>query len=385
MTHTSRRFVLACGMVLPAWLAGPGLLVAQTPEPTEQAETMTPTKLGLRMTPRIARGMARNWIAEMTGHKMWFQGEGKKIELSDEERSRLADAATRRIMRMSHEHAEQGQQFLETLIEAMVLGEGEVQPEHAAEFARRAKPLIPLSREFIEGFNDDCREVLGPEKMAELQEKIDLEKQKIDRFEERMKKWQAGEVAEGGENPFEDLEEPQETNASGADGEEETEEEKQARENREARAQAERSARWQIREVGPARWARTLRMIQHFYKLEPEQVAEAEAILEKYRAQAEPIMTTAWEDKLFRNRVKHSLLWRLDELRDGPWEYHLRVEHEELTRPLQELGDAFESEVLALVTDEQRLAALERVRERAAKHGLTMTEADVRMLGLMVQ
>ena len=136
---------------------------AEGDAPRDQ-EVMRPTELGLRMTPRVARGLARNWVCELAGMKMFGSGEDeKKIDLTDEQRSRMADAAARRLMQMAHENGKAGQQFLEGLFESMLLsGDDKIRREHATEFAKRAQPMVPLAREFMKGFSEDCRPMLRP-------------------------------------------------------------------------------------------------------------------------------------------------------------------------------------------------------------------------------
>jgi len=262
----------------------------------------------------------------------------------------------------------------------MILSQGKLTPELARDFAKRAKPMIPVFRDLLEGVAKDARPVLDAEQARQMQREIEKQLGMLEKFEARMKRWADGDVKEKGEDPFDDLE-PTEKDDE-ADGEEVDKETKQ---RRQALKHARRSAKWELRRIGPSEWSRFLIGAQYFLRFDDEQVAKAEALLEDYRGRAEAIMTDEWKQRLRRNRIRHQLRWQVRELADGPWMYHLTREYEELAGPIRKMGWDFRKEVLALAADEQREAALARIREQVEKHGLTMEPMDAEILGLKPQ
>lgn len=370
MQLTCRTMVYAC-LIAMACMVSP--LRAAEDEVAGGEQEMRPTRLGLQMTPRIARGFARHWLVEV------FDSDSG---LADEQRSRIADAAARRIMDANRQHGQAGQAFFENLCESMLLYHGRYTPELAAELAKHADPMIPVFRQLFQDVADDARPMLDPGQLEHLQAEIEKQTRMLDQFEAKMKRWAKGEMEDGEdiEDLFDDLE-PPETDDTTDEGE--TDEETKQR--REALKRAKRSAGWEMRRFGPKEWARFLFGAQYFFQFDEEQIAKGKALLDDYRGRAKEIMTEEWKRRVRRNRIQYHLRWRIRELANGPWMYHLEREYERDAAQIREMGHEFRKEVLALATDEQREAALAKIREQVERHGMTLEPMDEAILGLKLE
>lgn len=331
-------------------------------EPQDDDNSMRPTKRGLRLTPEIALGFSRMLTAEA---EPW-----RDLDLTEEQQSKMADVTARRLMQTGHAKGKSLQRFLESLFEGVMRDNGGFTPETGRKFAEAAKPALPALRECLNGIGADTRPILRPDQLAEYEKHLSKMHKELDRFEGKMKRWADGGAKKGEEIDDYEPEDGEDPNAGD-----------EKRDHRGIR-HARRTARWELNRIGPAKWAQFLSGVKYFFKLSEEQSAKADQLLADYRQRAEAVMTDEWEKRVLRNRTKVHLCGWLGKQPTAPWRYHLDREYQEAVAPVKELGRKFREEVFALISDEQREAALASVRETAEKHGMTMDESDVSLLGL---
>jgi len=347
--HSISRVTLLAVMVL-VW--GPAHRAFAQPEAlSTDDEVMQPTKHGFRLTPEMARVLSR--VAFRNDE------DTKELGLTPEQEGQLADAMARRLIQLGHSHGKHLQPFLECFIESMIIHQGKFPVDDAQRFGELAGPVMPGVKELMNGLSEDARDILDADQFADFDKDIREGSQGIERFENKMKRW-----AEGRANDGEDFDhyEPE-------DGEAPESEPKEPK-NKKVR-HAEAMAQWEINRAGSWKWRRFLNGVKYFFKFDDEQVEKAEKLLADHRRRADAVMTETWKKKVRVNRTQYHLHRSLvDDMPVEPWLYHLEREYEEARAPIKELGQAFREAVLALVTDEQREAALAGIRERAARHGL---------------
>lgn len=341
--------VLAAGQA-PEQQSPPG----QTPAPGE--EVMRPTRLGVRLTPAIARGMGRLWLQDTA----W-----RDAELSEEQERQMADAVARRMMELARRDGQQGQATMEYLIETAITTRMRLNADNCREFAEKVAPLARSMRELLEGAAEDARSILTAEQWKRMQPHFDWMKQGLDRFDRRLAGYREGQVGEN-ENPFDEL-----GSEEGRPG--------RGKENERVRS-ARRTVDWEIRRLTSWDWSRFLAGTASLFKFDEAQRGKGEAILAEYRKRADAIQTPEWRARVRQNGTLVNLRWQLGDAPTAPWVYRLQKQYEEDLRPLKELSDKFYGEVLALVTPQQRADALNDAREVLAKHGLDVKDADMALL-----
>lgn len=347
---------------LSAWIApiiflSTAVTLAQTQESPLGADSsldpiMQPTKLGMRMTPDLAREVAKVYLRREVGEDLMF---------SETQEQRLSEAMARRIMELAHSNALKGRDFCEFAYESMLRSRARFTPELSREFAQRAVPFVPLAREFLKNAVQDARPILTPEQIRLFDQRLAEKHKELDRFEARMKRWSEGGAAEG-ENPFADLKyDSPATQATPA----------QMRGLIGARRRAERH----VRDLGPAEWAKFLRDTRSFFAFTPEQSAQAAGYLDQARRQAFTVMTDEWRDRVFSNRLTYFACQALPDRGLGPYLYQLDQEYAQALAPLDQIGGDFRGRVMGLVTPEQREAVLVRLSRFAAEQGLAFDPA----------
>jgi hypothetical protein len=352
---------LPCGLLvaLGSVLFPCTLRADEPPTPLPDEEIMRPTEYGMRMTPEIGQALARFWMKQ--------HGQDD-LDLSPEQEERIRAAAARRMMDIARSHALEGQQFWEYAIESMLSTRGKLTDDMRRGFAERFMPLLPGLHEFRQGVAEDARRILTPEQFDRLEQRLRQRDRQVERLEEQMERWSQG-LAEEDERPV-DILSDRPAEEDGNDGQ------------AQARRNAQRVAENRLGQLGPPEWRRLLNAMAAFFQFDADQSAAGKKLLDDYSAQAQVVMTPEWKERVRRNRTLEFLRWQLDGQPIGPWHFRLEREYQEAIEPLNELGRSFRDEVLGLVTNEQREAALARVRERAAAHGMVLEDQDMVILGL---
>ena len=330
---------------MAAWLIPIAIspISAAESDGSEDSMAMEPTRLSLRLTPALARSLGRYYVADEVE---------SLIDLSDDQKSRLSEAIARRLMRLAHANGKALRDSIERGLALLLETDGRFSPETGRAFAELAQPMLPIAREVLNGVADDARPILTPDQLGQLQAKLRRESRELDRFENKMKRWAAGGVKE--KEDVDDFE-PE-------DGPEPEREQNDP--SRDRMRSAQRWAQWHLKRVGPSEWERYVTAIKHLFAFDDEQSAEADRLLGEYRRRAEVVMTAGWKARFLQNRTRRRLHHYLDrdDVPTAPWRYRLDLEYEKLVEPVEELGRKLREEVFSLTTDEQRRAAMARLR-----------------------
>jgi len=320
-----------------------------------------PTKHGLRLTPDMARALARQWLAERMD---------PAANVTHDQQNQLSESVAKRLMDLARDHQPQVQQLFDYTFQGVLSSRGQFTPETGQKLAEKASPLVPALHEFTDNVSQDARKILNPDEMTSFEKRLQREHNKIDNFDTKMQNWAQGRVAPG-EQPFADLDadspEPNTGNQGGPTP---------------AARRATRRATFTLSSLGPPQWEQFLSGIKQLFNFDEDQTAKAGEILAKYKVQADQIMTPEWRKAIQQNRIKYNLRGALPPDANGPWIYHLDQEFNKIVAPVNELGEPFRKEILALVTDLQRAAVAENLGKLAAAHGLKWEITDKTILGL---
>ncbi len=351
------------------------LVAAQTENPAESGKRlddetlMQPTRLGLRLTPEMARGGARIWVEN---------GLRGSLDLDEQQCTRMAELISRRVMEMGHQNTPQLQGFSECIFESMIAmgpGGGQWDAEKGRRFAERAEPLIPELRHFFDGLVEDFGPVLDDRQLERFLGKVDWVKSDLDGFEARMERWRKGEIKEG-EHPFSGSRENR--NELDAQDPETVRREQRERTLRRAERQLERT----LMDYGPQAWEQFFDGARDFFKFDEKQTTEGRRVLADYAARYREMMTDELKERIRRNRVMYFANNRFRDQPYAPWFHHLERDFDEMIQPVSDMGKECIDAILALVTPEQRRAAMKTVQNAAAEHGLSPDEIDAEALGM---
>ncbi len=335
--------------------AAEGIEQERTATPPPGEEVMRPTNRGVRLTPKMARGIAGNYVREEILERV-----GK--DLSQEQVSRLTEGIAARMMRISESRGREAAGFIELMYESFIAGEGKVPPEHRQQFARQARSALPAMREFFDGVGQEARLHLDPQSLDALQEHLAEARRMMDRFDQRMQRWSQGRADENEEGrPFEGLEDDDQPEGGGV------------RESGEIR-QARRSAGRELRRIGPDEWRRFWGRAREVLEFDEAQKAQGERILDGYVARAREIMTPQWEQEVRELAVRRRLVGMLEDGNLAPYRFHLDQRWKQLTGPLDGMGKAFRREIMALATADQQARTMAAVAEKAGRHGVSQAE-----------
>lgn len=354
------------------FLAGPAIVLAQgldetgddvpesvpiQPEPAPPPpgeEVMRPTAHGIRLTRKMADGLARMTVRNQLA---------PKVSMDEEQQERLAQAIADRTWDLKQRYSGQAgraiEHFYASLMEKEIVGDGGMSPEEAQEFSRTVGPGARIIQEFWEGLLEDARPILDPVQYGELEEEAEKALKMTRRFQEKMARWARGEVKEN-ERIMEGFDEDNmEAEESGKSME---------------YIRAERSARWNINQLGPDTWRRFLNGAANVFKFDAEQKETGEEILREYSDEAKIVMTPEWKKNLLANRVQERLGTLCPEEPLDPWMFHLEQEYKRMVEPLEELGRNFRWEILSLATPQQRERVVEELRTIGLQHGMSAEE-----------
>ena len=321
----------------------------------EWEDVMQPTKLGIRMTPVMAKAFSRAYLR----HGLDTDG-----LLSESQEQQLVDTMSRLVMVIAHKNAQHGRDFFEFAFEQLIRNQGRFDADQAREYAKRATPLIPAMQTFLKKLDGNARHVLDDVQYEDFARKLKRKQEAYDRFAQKMQRWSQGQV-EPNERPFLDRSPPETSATQAADGV-----------NRRKLQTAQRRAERELRRFGPAEWERFLKQTKAFFAFTEEQTARAQRFLDDARREAAGVMTSKWRRTFLLNRTKYHVVKTADHP-VAPYRHQLDKEHEKLTVPMIELGRRFEKAVIALATHEQREAAAARLHEFAQSHGMAVVEANL--------
>ncbi len=330
-----------------------------TPPPGE--EIMRPTSRGVRLTPRMARGLAAGFLREEVENEAG-------VDLPPELHERLSDRLAERMMEISAARSRDVGPFIELIYESMIGGRGKVPAATRREFARRARAALPAMRDFYDAVAGEVEPHVDAASQQALREVLDRAQRMMDRFDERMQQWSrqdaqaAGDEAEDEDgNPFEGLQDEDQPSGGVPAA------------SRELR-QVRRQARWEISRLGPEEWSTFLAQAAELLGFDSQQRARGESILREHRGRAREIMTPQWRREVEDLAVRRRLLDSLEDKNLAPYRFHLDRRWQETTGPLKETGEAFRRDVLALATAEQRARLMADIGEKAGRHGMSAAE-----------
>jgi len=324
----------------------------------EMEDVMQPTKLGIRMTPIMAKAFSRAYLR----HGLDADG-----LLSESQEQQLADTMSRLVMAIAHKYDQHGRDFFEFAFEQLIRNQGRFDADQAREYAKRATPLIPAMQAFLQRLDGNARHVLDDVQYEDFARKLKRKQEAYDRFAQKMQRWSQGQV-EPNERPFLDRSPPETSATQAADGV-----------NRRKLQTARRRAERELRRFGPAEWERFLKQTKAFFAFTEEQTARAQRFLADARREAAGVMTSKWRRTFLLNRTKYHVVQTADHP-VAPYRHQLDKEYDEFVRPIHDIGRRFETAVIALATSEQREAAVARLREFAESHGMTVVEANLEAL-----
>lgn len=375
MRHHVTIGLIACSVA--GWSAL-GIKAQDAPQPAESdssaattaerhlpEDLMTPTKHGFRLTPEMSKLMAKRWLQVEIG---------KDVTLSNEQQSQLADRVGERFDDIVKNHGPELRELIEYSVESLLDAKGKpLDKEHGEEFAQRAKDLLPVMRDFFKDFARDARPLLADDQWAQLKDRLRRDFKRVDRVDEIMQRW-----ANGGGQEDEDLF----AEIGKADEDGLTPQGKQDRKVQADLRRARRRADRDMEKLSPRRWDAFLQSTAEFFSFDQQQREKGQAVLTEYVAQAEQIMNPAWRERCRQNRVKYGMRWTVGKEATSPWVFHLESEYSEMMAPLIELESKFHEEVRALATPGQKEAAADKLRQRAAEHGMSWSDMDAQALGL---
>lgn len=343
--------------------------------PPPGPEVMRPNEHGFRMTPALARA-----IGKAGAHNM-----SRGMKFTPEQQQQVGDVITRRVMESARNHQnELGdgiEHMLETLLPHMPHGPDKMQltPEQAKEAAERCGPILSVSREVMQGVQKDIEPILDPEQKKVLDKEMKEGYEGMDRVDAMLNRWSQGGY-QPGDNPFDDNPKKQEAGAQDGSQQNAPPEEPIKAEMRQAQATAD----WHLQYLlGPPEWERLSRVVQRYFKFSTEQEARAKQLLKDYRAKADEIMNAEWKQQLRENRVKSALSQRYVRGQPSrPFIFRLQMQYNALIQPVNDLGQAFRTELLDIVTPEQRAVAAGELQGIATAVGIPLQPTDETLLGL---
>ncbi len=347
------------------------------PSESPDEDVMRRTSHVVRFTPKMAKGLAREFVKEQTDRP-----------LDSAESQELEEVMARRMMNVGHRHAEDIAPFFEQMYVEMIKNQGEsVTREGAPRLGALAEKAAPAFRTFADGMAEDMRPFVSDEKYNELLELETNLTRASSELEEEMARWARGEIPEEDDldHPFEIFEQKMK----------QAEEDQVDIQRSKLRKDLDQQSQWNYWQKTPQAWRWFLRSLSRRCEFSDEQDAQGNEILRTYEKQAKEIMTPEWEKRIQRNRLLHRTQYHLVEEREAapdeeqpppapptiaqniqPWLFQLNVEYDQMTAPLDELRDRFRQEVLAIVTQEQRDKLNEELRALGTRHGMEPAMID---------
>ena len=320
------------------------------------AENDQPTELGIRLTPGMARGMARTITRELLV---------RHYEMDEAKVPEMTEILARRLMKVAHANEEKAQETIEWAATEWVRYAAE-RPEAEQEgvpkalgqgLGQRLLPLMPVARELLDGAVSDIRPMLPIKGQLKLAGELTVAKMGMDAFEKNMEKWSKGDV-----DPFANPFDPNDNREVKKDAE------GLSRQFREAKNSAES----QSRQPPGAEWRYYLDEAKKYYAFDASQIAAGESLFRDFQQRALVVIGSDpdWKSKSYRNRLWGMLVWQLPGRWDNPIRIFVDRNTKKATAPLQELGEEFKQRVDELATQAQRDAAEKRIDDALLAKGV---------------
>lgn len=325
-------------------------------EADETEVEMKPTEVGVRFTPRMAQGMAKAMAREMRG----------RYDLSDEQVEQAQEIISRNMMKMAQDTQKKGRDIWELFMENMIANEGAFSKEDAQKWGKLMEDFLPEMKKCMTTTASQIGKTMTLSQRLKLTAEMSAVSAGFIGFEERMKRWSKGEVADMA-NPFFDGGADRRKSETARD----SQTAKESEDVRRARARADRRLDWEV-DV-ESRWSSYVEAAIDYFKLSETQATSARAILKECLERAKAVKTPEWQERLRRNRTAAGMSGKMAKnFREGPWMWQLDREYEELLRPLQDIGKDLRNRVDELAESSQRATAAEQARAQLAKSGLEM-------------
>lgn len=351
-----------------------GMSSAQAPDATQPADTTTPaeptspqlnfeapetevemkpTELGVRFTPGMANALAKQMSREMKG----------RYDMSDDQVQQAQEILSRNMMKMAQNSQKVSREVWETFMESMIANEGSFSKEDGQRWAKSMNKLLPDIKTFLTTSASQIGKTMTLSQRLKLTAEMTAVSAGFVTFEERMKRWEKGDMPDFA-NPFMEprAQPPRQSNTANAAETEEV---------RRARSRVERRVEF---EVGvDDRWTGQVESAIEYYGLNEAQAKSARAILKDALEQAKQVKTPEWTERLRRNRTAAAVSNRASKnLREGPWMWQLDREYEEILKPLQDIGRSMRIRVDELAESGQRAKSAEQARQELVKSGLDL-------------
>lgn len=315
---------------------------------------MSPTEVGVRFTPGIARAMSLQFTKQMK----------RQYALAEDQEKDIENIITRQLMRLVKENAVTGRDMIEMSMETMIANDGNFPKDKAIEFAKVAEPAVPALREFFTRSAGEIGKRLTLKQRLKFTADMAGVTAGLVVFENRMKRWAQGDVGARA-NPFYDSSD----HASEEQGPQEPDDPNETKEHRQARERAERTVTW--RSKVESNWEQYVNNAISYYDFDEKQITSAQAVLRDCSDRAAAIKTPEWRKNFIENSIAESLGWRLDSrFNQGPWKHHLDQATEKLMRPLDALGDELRGRIDGIPTSKQKAAAKAAVRKALEEQGM---------------
>lgn len=349
------------------FLLAPFVVAVGTDGPDEPAEmgeslgddAMKATSIGVRFTPEIAKAIGRRMAESMKSRYELDAGQVEDVQ----------GVISRRLMRMVQDNAEAGRDMIELMMATTIANDGGFPKEEAIKFAKLSQQIIPAMRDFFTKSSGEIGKKLTMKQRLMLTGDMAGATAGLVAFENRMKRWEEGDVGSNA-NPFFDT-----PNSDLSADNSAPEDPNEDPEHRKARQQVERWIDWRI---NPDRnWEAYVDQAITFYAFDEAQTASAKAILKDCTKQAESIKSAKWRDAIKENQVLIQMARRSGDAKfhEGPWMYNLERAYENHMKPLVDLGDELKRRVEGVATSSQRAAASDAAKKRFAIKGVILMPA----------
>lgn len=328
---------------IPRWIVlitlvlGPPAM-SQQEEPLLDDPMSHPTEHGLRITPELARMIAKAVVEH---------GIAQRHKLPEDKVEEATEKVARRIMQSAHELDGPAQLFAERFIEEQLLyriegNMGFIPRHYGKEFAEGMLKILPEVRKCAAGITADIRPMLPFKEQLKLAGEMMAFHTAVDGFHQTMEKWASGEI-DNYENPFD--------RSPGKKDDIERDDEGVSIVVKNARTSAES----QTTQSAIQEWEQYIKEAAQLYEFDETQQATADSILREMRDKVQRLeQDDAWRGKLYRNRLWHSMIWNLDH--QQRWQFYQILDrvHEELRSPIVKLGEELKERVDRIPTDSQK-------------------------------